>query len=182
MRVFRAATWILAAALPLLAASEGGQEQSSQMLFRIVNFLILAGALGYLIKKNAGAFFAGRSEAIRRGIEEARAAAREAGQRAAAIDQRLAGLSQEIAGLRASARAEMAAEAARIERGTEEALRKVFVLAKQEMAAAAKAARLELKAYAASLAVGLAEKKIAARITPQGQQKLVEAFVRELRA
>ncbi len=104
----------------------------------------------------------------------------ESTERARAIEQRLAGLDREIQGLRVQATAEMTAEHERLERQAEESVRKVFALAEQEMAAAAKAARLELKSYAASLAVELAEKKIAGQITPQVQRGLVGGFVRSL--
>lgn len=52
--------------------------------------------------------------------------------------------------------------------------------AEQEIAAAGKAARLELKRYSAELAIGLAEEKVRRRITPETQDALVRGFVREL--
>lgn len=154
---------------------------SNEMLFRVLNFAILAGILGYLIKKNAGAFFSARSEAIRSGMDQARELLKQSELRAGAITQKVARLEGEIASLRQAATTEIAAEHARIERQTEERVRKIFAQAGQEMQAAAKAARQELKVYAASLAVGLAERKIAARLTGQTQQALVDQFVRGLR-
>jgi len=165
------------AAMVLLAA-EGGHD--NLMLFRWINFLILAGGLGYLIRKNAGPFFAGRNESITREIAEARKQLAESEARARAIEERLSRLDQEIAALRETARGEMAAQAVRLEQQTGQAMRKVFTQAEQDMAAAAKSARQELKAYAAGLAVGLAEERIAGRMTQQTQRALVEAFVRNL--
>jgi F-type H+-transporting ATPase subunit b len=170
---------ILAVPAVAAAAEEGGGHQ---MLFRVVNFLILAGGLAYLISKHAPAFFAARGEEIRRAIAEGRDWLKRSQERAAAVDQRVSRLSQEIAELSARAREEMAAEHARLERETEEKVGKVFVQAEQEIAAAAKAARLELKAHAASLAVGLAEQRIAGRLNAEIQRGLVEEFVRGLNA
>ena len=161
-------------------AAEGEHGASHEMLWRVVNFAILAGLLGYLIKKNAGPFFAARSEAIQKDIAESKRLLLDATERARAIEQRLAGIDREIQDLRAKATAEMAAEHERLERQAEEHLRKVFALAEQEMAAAAKAARQEMKSYAASLAIGLAETKITGQITPQVQRGLVGGFVRSL--
>ena len=56
-------------------------------------------------------------------------------------------------------------------------LAKIQLHAEQEIAAAGKQARLELKRYAAELALQLAEKKIAARMTPPAQEALVNSFV-----
>ncbi|MBI3695629.1 MAG: ATP synthase F0 subunit B [Acidobacteria bacterium] len=178
MKILRIAGLLALAAGPVLAAEEGGPGH--ELLFRAINFVVLAGFLGYLLKKYAGPFFAARGEAITKEIREARKLLEQSDQRARAIDERLLRLDQEIAQLRAAGQAEIAAEHARIERETEQAVRKVFTQAEQEMAAAAKTARLELKAYVASLAISLAEQKIAGRVTPQTQRDLVGAFVREL--
>jgi F0F1-type ATP synthase membrane subunit b/b' len=54
----------------------------------------------------------------------------------------------------------------------------VVELAELEIAAAAKAARRDLKAFSAELAVSLAEKKI--QIDPETDQRLVSTFVSDL--
>jgi F-type H+-transporting ATPase subunit b len=162
----------------LLLAAEGGHDNI--MLWRIVNFLILAGLLGWMIRKSAGSFFVARTESIVKNIAESRKRLEESAARAKAIDERLANLGREIDALQAKAKAEMAAEHARIEQATEAAVRKVFALTEQEIAAFAKAARADLKVHTAQLAADLAEKKIAARMTPDLQRSLVGAFVRRL--
>jgi F0F1-type ATP synthase membrane subunit b/b' len=50
-----------------------------------------------------------------------------------------------------------------------------------EIAAAGKSARIDLKRYAAGVAMQLAEQKIRARMTPAEQDALVAGFARELR-
>lgn len=162
----------------LLLAAEGGHD--NLMLWRIVNFLILAGLLGWLIRKNAGPFFAERSESIVRDIADSRRKLAESEVRAKTIDERLARLGLDIDELKAKARDEMALEHQRIERETDARVQKVFLLADQETVAATKAARTELKAYTAQLAVELAEKKITGRMTPDLQRSLLGAFVRHL--
>jgi len=179
MRMLGIAGMAVLFAAPILAASDQGGH-SNIMLYRIINFAILAGALGYLIRKNAGPFFAARSASIQQGVEEAQEMRRQSEQRARAIDERLSSLSQEIDQLRSTAKAEMAAEFKRLEQQAEQSIQKVFTQAEQEITSVAKAARQELKAYTASLAVGLAEKRLAGRITPQEDKSLVGAFIRDL--
>ena len=69
-------------------------------------------------------------------------------------------LDGEIGMMRDAAEKEGAAEEARIKAAAEEDARKIVASAEQEIAAAAKAARRQLTAYAADLAVGLARKQI----------------------
>lgn len=174
------AVLLLSLAAPGSPAAESGGGHDNLMFYRVVNFLLLAGGLGFLIKKKAGTFLAARGEAIRSGMREAQKLREDAAQRARAIDEKLLSLGEEIERLRAEAKVEISAAGARVERETEAAIRKVFVQAEREMAAAAKAARQELKGYAVSLAVGLAEQRIAARLSPRIQQELVAEFVRGL--
>ena len=180
MRILRIATLPLALSMPVLLAAEEGPANSREFLWRAINFAILAGGLGYLIKKNVGPYFAARGQAIQTEIEEARTLLERSEARARAIEERFAGLGRQIEELRSAAKSEIASAHARLERQAEEAVRKISLQAEQEIAAVAKAARLELKAHAAALAVGLAEKKIAGRITPQTERALIDGFVRSL--
>jgi len=168
-------------------AQEGapGTKQESfaerhELALTWINFLILAGGLGYLIQKNAGPFFASRSRKIRQDIEEAEEVRRDAERRAAEVDRRLAGLESEIAALRAESQKEAEAERERIAQQTPLEIAKVRAHAEQEIAAAAKTARVELKEYAAELAIGLAAQKLRARMTPETQDSLVRGFVRDV--
>jgi len=144
------------------------------------NFLLLAGGLGYLIGKNAGPFFATRTREIREQIILAEEARKNAEQRVAEVDRRLASLDSEIAALRAESQKEAASEAERMRRETVADIAKIRAHAEQEIAAAGKGARVELKRYAAELAIGLAEQKLRVRVTAETQEALVRGFVRDL--
>src|ERR1700728_1769892 len=78
----------------------------------------------------------------------------------------------------AAAEKEGAAEEARIKAAAEEDARKIVASAEQEIAAAVKAARRELTAYAADLAVGLAQKQI--HVDAATDQALVRTFASQL--
>ena len=171
-------------------AHEAGKSESSEksegfaekyeLELKWANFLLLAGALGYMIGKNAGPFFAARSNSIRKDLDESERQRKEAEEQAAAVDARLAALGKEIDALRAESQAEAQAENERMAKHTAAELAKIQAHAEQEIASAGKTARAELKRYSAQLAVELAEKKIRDRMTPQTQGALVRSFVREL--
>ncbi|MBI3473660.1 MAG: ATP synthase F0 subunit B [Candidatus Solibacter usitatus] len=145
-------------------------------LWKWANFALLAGALGFLIVKNAGPFFASRSAEIRRGLEEARQARADAEARSAQIEKMMANLGAEIEALRGAAHNEAAAEGERIRQETARELAKIQAQADQDLASALKAAQADLKRHAARLAIELARQKIQQRLTPGDQDALVRAF------
>jgi len=158
--------------------SEG--EESGLKAWEWANFILLAAGLGYVIGKNAGPAFDARGRQIRKAMVEAEEAKNEADARAAAVEKRLANLGDEIAALRAEAQREEETENARYARHTAAEIAKIQAHGEQEIAAAGKAARTELKRYAAEIALGLAEQKLRARMTPDTEDHLVRGFVKNL--
>jgi F-type H+-transporting ATPase subunit b len=144
----------------------------------VLNFVVIALLIFLLLKTKVPALFRDRTAAVQRQIEEARRASEEARRRLTEIENRLARLDSEIASMQAAAEADARAEEQRIRAAAEEDKQKIVQGAEQEIAAAARLARSELKAYVAELAVSLAEKRI--QVTPATDQDLVRAFVDEL--
>ena len=144
----------------------------------VLNFAIVAGAVGYFSKKSLPGMFRNRTSSIQKAMQEARKASEDANRRLGEIEARLSRLDSEIAGMRATAEKEAAAEEARIKAAAEEDGRKIVESAEQEIAAAAKLARRELTSYAANLAVSLAARQI--KVDPATDQALVQDFAREL--
>jgi F-type H+-transporting ATPase subunit b len=144
----------------------------------VLNFAIVAGAIGYFSKKSLPGMFRNRTDSIQKAMQEARKASEDANRRLGEIEARLSRLDTEIAGMRASAEKEATAEEARIKAAAEEDGRKIVESAEQEIVAAAKLARRELTNYAANLAVSLAAKQI--KVNPSTDQALVQGFAREL--
>ena len=147
----------------------------------IANFALLVIFLGYIIRKNAGKFFEARTQQIQGSLAEAAKSKREADQRVADMERRLASLAGEIEDMRANMRKEMAAESERIQRETERHVSRLQQDAEQEIENMIKAARRELKMYAADLAVHLAEQQLKGRITRDVENNLVSSFVADLR-
>lgn len=155
-------------------------EKEPAMIWKWANFVLLAAGLGYLVAKNAPAFFAARSEHISRDITEAQKLHKEAELHAAEIDRKLAHMDADIAALRAESQAEIAAETERQKQRTAAEIVKIQEHARHEIETAGKAARADLRRYATELAIQLAETKIRARMTPETQDSLVRGFIRDL--
>jgi F-type H+-transporting ATPase subunit b len=144
----------------------------------VLNFLIIAGLIVFALKTNLPGIFRERTAAIQKGIEEARRASAESAARLSDIETRLSRLDGDIAGMRSKAEQDAAAEDQRLRAATEEEKRKIIQNAEQEIAAAANAARRELKQFAAELAVSLAEKKIS--VSEAADRALVREFATHL--
>lgn len=178
--------WIALASV-CLAAEGDAQEAAahgggSVTWWKVANFVLLAAGLGYLMHKKGGPFFGARSREIRQAIDEAARLKAEAEARAAEIEQRLSSLASEVEALRRSARQETAAEAERAGARLRQEISKVQAEAEQEIASAAQTARRELRAYAADLAVRLAEQQLRSRMSPEAEERLMGAAIAQLRS
>jgi F-type H+-transporting ATPase subunit b len=146
----------------------------------LLNFAVIAVVLLWASRKYLPGVFKARTAAIQKAMQEAQKASEEARRKLAEIDARLGKLDVEISAIRDSAEKEAAAEEARMKAAVEEEKRKIVESAQQEIAAAAKAARRNLMAYAADLAVGLAQKQI--HVDAATDQSLVRTFAAQLGA
>jgi F-type H+-transporting ATPase subunit b len=174
---------LLVAATPAWAKEkEDAAAELRTLLWKSANFIILAAALGYVIRKKGGPFFAARTASIRRGLDEAARMRKEAEARYAETEQRLANIGAEIEGLRERARKEAAAEGERTRQELQRDIAAIQARTEHEIESATKAARQQLRAYSAELALGLAEGKIRERMTPETEGALVGAMVRDLEA
>ncbi|HYL16879.1 MAG TPA: ATP synthase F0 subunit B, partial [Terriglobales bacterium] len=144
----------------LLARITGLSLQHAYWLAVLINFGVIAAAIIWFSRSHLPGVFRNRTASIQKAMEEARKASQEANQRLADIEARLSRLDVEIGTMRAAAEKEAAEEEARIKSASEEDARKIIQSAEQEIAAAAKSARRELKAYAADLAVSMAQRQI----------------------
>src|SRR5262245_14525885 len=161
-----------------LAAKTGLSPVAAYWVSILVNFAIVAGAIGLLLRKKAPGFFRDRTSAIQRGIEEARRASEEAQRRLTEIEGRLARLDSEIAGIEANTEAQAKDEEARQRTALEEERKNIVRSAEQEIARAASNARRDLKVYTTELAVGLAEKKL--KIDAATDAEILREFAEQL--
>jgi F-type H+-transporting ATPase subunit b len=168
-------------------AQESAQEKTKsglsptwEMILLWVNFAILVGGLVYLFKKYGAPYLAARSQKISQDIVEAARIRKEAEARSAEVDRRQANLEADMTALRAESHEELKSQRRQATERSAAEMAKIQAHADQEIAAAGKLARLELKRYSAELALTLAAQKIQARMTPDTQDKLVQGFLKEL--
>jgi F-type H+-transporting ATPase subunit b len=166
------------ASVRLLARTLRLSLKQAYWLSIVINFAVIAGLIVWFSRSKLPGMFRARTESIQKAMAEARQASEEARARLAQVEARLARLSDEIAQMRSVADKEAAAEEARIKAAAAEDARKIVESAEQEIAAAAKSARRELTAYAADLAVSLAQKQI--RVDAATDQNLVRKFTGKL--
>ncbi len=171
---------LAAATIAFGAEGEAGAEGGHIVFWKWANFLVLAGALAWLILKNAGPFFDARTRQIRKDMIESEQIKADAEARAAEVDRRLANLANDIAQLRADAERQGEVATRRAAEQAAADIAKIQAHAEHEIAAAGKSARNELRSYSAQLAVQLAEQKIRARMTPDAQDALMKGFARQL--
>jgi len=167
-------------AVRLIAKWTGRSLQEAYWLCVVLNFVVIAAILGWTARKSLPGMFRDRTAAIQKAMQEAQKASQEARSKLAEIEARLAKLDSEIDAIREAAEKEGVAEEVRIKAAAEEDARKIVASAEQEIAAAAKAARRQLTAHAADLAVGLAQKQI--RVDAATDQRLVRSFSGQLGA
>ena len=144
----------------------------------VINFVIIVSVIPTIIKlfvgTNLPTVFRNRTASIQKSLEEARKASEDANRRLSDIESRLSHLDDEIRDMRALSEKEAVAEEERIKAATEEEGRRIQESARQEIASATKAARRELSAYAADLAVTLASKQI--QVDAATDEALVRRF------
>jgi F-type H+-transporting ATPase subunit b len=166
------------ASVQLIARLTGLSVGHAFLLSDLLNFAVIAALIIWAVRKFLPGMFSARTAAIQKAMQEARKASDEARRRLAEIESRLMKLDVEIGMMRDAAEKEAGAEEARLQAAAQEDARKMVESAQQEIASAAKTARRELTAYAADLAVGLAQKQI--RVDAATDQALVRNFAGEL--
>lgn len=162
------------------AAKKESHEPAHELLYHTINFVILVGALAYILRKPAAEFFKNRTSSIDKALEEGRKALEASQAQLREVEAKLRGLEAEIAAFRDSAAREMEAERQRIRKATEEEAARILESARAQMNAAVRSAKLELKKFAAQKSVAIAEELIRSRLDEAGRQRLVAQFAATL--
>jgi F-type H+-transporting ATPase subunit b len=167
-------------AILLFATEARAAEAGSVLLFKWIHFLILTVVLVWLFKKVLPPIFRRKADIISEAIAKATAAKAEAERQLKEAAVKLTRLEQEVAEFRAAAQKEAQTELERLRKLTQLDVDKTGLAAKAEIDAAERAARVELKALAAKLAVDGAESLVAKQMTPAVQDALMRSFVESL--
>jgi F-type H+-transporting ATPase subunit b len=166
------------------AAHGGGEHGESLFSFvsRILNFLILAGGLWYLLRLPFGRYLGARAEEIKGGLTSAAALRAQASARLSDIETRVRALPAEIDALKKRGSEEIVAEEARIRQVVDAERQRLVDNARREIDLQLQSARRDLTHHAADLAVDLAEQRIRTQITGEDQRRLIDRYVTQMRA
>jgi F-type H+-transporting ATPase subunit b len=158
-------------------AKEENSEPPHELLYKIINFAILVGGLGYVLRKPMAEFFGSRAVSIQKSLDEGRKALEVSQAQLRVVEEKLKGLEAEIASFKSAALKEMEAERQRMQQAGAEEGARILESARNQTAVAVRAAKLELKRYAAEKSVTLAEALIRTRLDDSGRKRLVTQFV-----
>jgi F-type H+-transporting ATPase subunit b len=152
-------------------------------LWKFVNLLLFLVCAFYLHRRFGRPIreaLRSRSEGIKRELAKAREDRDGALAKLVEVESRLAGLDAEVARIEEKAQAEAEAERQRINLSTEQEIAKIREQAKREIESAGKAARQELRRFAAAESVRLAEEMLKREIGPDDEARLTSLNVQEL--
>jgi F-type H+-transporting ATPase subunit b len=167
----------------LTRAAEKGEspaEQTVGIIFKWIHFAILAGILYWLLVKVLPPIFRRNADNISAAMTKAAVAKAEAERRLKEAERKLASLEQEVEHFRGEVQAQAAIEFDRLRAMAGNDVGKIKLAARAEMEAAERAARVELKALAAKLAVDRAESLVTKEMTPAVQEAMINHFVESL--
>jgi F-type H+-transporting ATPase subunit b len=165
-------------------AEEGAKADPADspvgIIFRWLNFLIVFGAIGFLIVKHGGAFFRANAKEISASIVEATAVKAEADRELAQAETKVHNLDRDLAALREEAQRNWAAERERLKASTVAEIEKINQAAVAEMAASERAAQQELRQVAAAMSVERAAALVTSRMNPEIRSKMFQSFLSKL--
>jgi F-type H+-transporting ATPase subunit b len=166
-----------------VAGEAEGEKHGSgvvDMIARVVNFAILAGTLGYLLRSPLANYLRDRDTQIRTDLVQAAEMKQTAAQQIEEIDRRMKALPSELEALRAQGALEIASEEERIRAAAAAERDRLLEQARRDIDLQVKIAERDLVSHAAALAVGVATDRIKKNISDDDQKRLVDRYVKQL--
>jgi F0F1-type ATP synthase membrane subunit b/b' len=167
------------------SSDHGGGEAHgggiTDVIYRLINFAILAGGLYYFLHKPVGDYFANRGRQIRGGLMAARETSDRATAQLAELDRRLQALPGEIEAVRAKGVQEIKAEEARIQAHAEAERKRLIDDVQRDIDVRVRVARKRLAEDAADLAVQAAGERIRSTITDADQARLLDRYATQVK-
>ena len=149
--------------------------ETTASIFEVINFAIIALAIGIPLFRLLPKLLRNRSEKLRSDIDSARKVTEDASARLSAVEAKLAGLDGEIKIIRAQVEAESRQDMARIKASIAEESARIVTAAEQEIGASAAPGPPLLRHFAADLAIGQAAKHLV--LTPETDRALIAEFL-----
>jgi F-type H+-transporting ATPase subunit b len=171
-------TALLAAPAALAADKEGFQPFTH--LSYLVDFIILAGVLGYALRGPLATYLSDRHDAIRKEMDEATARKADATERLARYERHLRELDAEVATMRSDFERDGLAESERILADAQETIERLRADAILDASREATQMKLDLEREVAERALIRAEALVRERMNAARQRTLVERFITDL--
>ena len=148
--------------------------------WKFINLFLFIAALIFILRRPIGQSMRARRESIRKELMRAQEERNAALAKLEEVNARLARLHDEVATVRAHAETEAAQERERIARQTEDETRRLREQAQREIESAGKAARQELRRYAAEQSVEMAEQLLRRDLRRDDDERLMRDYITEL--
>ncbi len=152
-------------------------------LWKFVNLAIFIGLAWYLHRKFGRPIqeaFRARSETIKQELASARLERDQALAKLTEVETLFSKLDSELVRIKEQAQAEAVAERKRMEAATEQEITKIREQARREIESAGKAARHDLRKFAATESVRIAEEILKKEIRPDDDARLANENVQQL--
>lgn len=156
----------------------GMSTEAAATTFEVINFAVLALAIGFFLVKALPKTLRARTSAIQKELVDARTATEEASVRLSTVEDRLSKLDGQIAEMRAQAEKDAVSEEQRMRAAVEDEKARILLAADQEIASASLSAQRSLQKYAAELAIEQAARKLV--VSAETDRLLVQGFARRL--
>jgi len=148
---------------------------------KLINLVIFVTVLYMLLRKPTREFFRQRLASVRETLDRAAREKQAATTKMAELDKRLNRLDAEIQEIKTQSDREAAAERLRMDADARKDIEKIREMAGREIEAAKQVAMADLREFAATKAVDLAEQMIRREMTPKDDAKLVARVGQEMR-
>ncbi|MCF8111056.1 MAG: ATP synthase F0 subunit B [Desulfobacteraceae bacterium] len=157
------------------AAEEGGWMATDT--YRVINFVVLAGILIFILRKPVKQFFGDRIRVIREQLEDLESQKQAAEKKLEEYNERLAALSRESEKIIEDYRRQGENLKAQILKEAEDAANKLEEQATKNIEREFAQAKLQLETEVFAKAVEKAEQKLRQVTTPDDQEKLVQEYL-----
>jgi F-type H+-transporting ATPase subunit b len=173
---------LFAAAVPASSGDEGGGSRGwvPTDTYRVINFVVLAVALGFVLRKPLSQALKSRTQGIKDQLADLEARKDEAEKKLAEYNEKLSRLEKEAEKIIADYIKQGEDARARILKEAESAAEKLKIQARRNIDQEFEQAKLKLEADIFEKALVEAEKIIKEKITAQDQDKIVDEYLEKV--
>jgi F-type H+-transporting ATPase subunit b len=165
---------------PALAASGGEGDVAKDLLYRVLNLVLLIGVLVYFARKPIQGFFSDRRNQIRDSLDAASELCRQAESRYSKWQRKLAELEDELATIRGKARERAEREREQILADARSAAERIKQDARSAVDQEVRRAKAQLRDEASELAIELAAEMLREQVTTQDRERLFDEFLERI--